>query len=483
MNEIPSENYIKNKRTPTYLQASIPFFAMLAFILFGYVLNGLRIEVMLILSTFVAGFIAKKLGYSWGEMEEEISKRLKKITPAVLIMWSVGIVIGCLMFSGTIPMIIYYGLKIIDADYLLVFTFIICLILATATGTAWGATGTAGVAMIGLGIGFGVPIPMVAGAAISGAIFGDKMSPLSDTTNLAPAATGGVTLFEHIRYMWFTTIPAVVISLVVFYIMGGLVETDNAASGIEQITSMSQSLETIFDFQGFRTILMLIPLIIILGGAAAKKPTVPMMLFGSGIAVIVGVICNGFSFQAGCESAILGFSAVCAGIDPTMLDANVVTLVTRGGAFGMIGIIVIIYSGYAFTAVWSMTGGIQLMFRPIIQRVRSAQTAMLGALVVTGLLGCVCGTSYVPSIIVPELFREKFLRLGLHPKNLSRILEDAGTCLNPLWPWSMSGIFYATTFGIPTKDYIPFSVLCYVTPIISLCYAITQFKVEKIKEQ
>ncbi len=266
------------RKKPTYLQAIIPFLAMLFFIVVGYVILKLRIELMLASAAFVAGIIAMRLGYTWKDMEEAISSRMKQITPAVYIMWAVGVVIGSCMFSGSIPVIIYYGLQVVNPQFLIVFTFLICLVLASVTGTAWGSTGTAGVAMVGISIGLGVPVEMTAGAAISGAIFGDKMSPLSDTTNLCPAATGGVTLYEHIRHMWYTTLPATIICLIAYFILGMNLDLDSSQTDMSAAESMIDNLAAIFNFEGINPLLMMIPLIIIFLGAGLKSLPSPLCL-------------------------------------------------------------------------------------------------------------------------------------------------------------------------------------------------------------
>ena len=472
------------KKQPTYLQAAIPFIAMLIFISVGYVILGLKIELMLASAALIAGIVAWRLGYSYKDMEEEICKRMKKITPAVLIMWCVGIIIGTFMYSGTIPLIIYWGLELVNPKFLIVFAFLMCLVLSSITGTSWGSAGTVGVAMMGVAIGLDVSLPMVAGAVISGAIFGDKMSPLSDTTNLCPAACGGVDLYEHIKHMWYTALPAAIISGILYLIIGLVVIEDTNATS-EGTEAMVASFEEIYNFDGIlNIILMLIPLAIVLGGAMLKKPTPPTMLIGGIAAIVVGMICHDFSIANGATAAIDGFSGALTNVNPEGINADVSELITRGGMKGMVGIITIIYSGYAFTALWSLTGGIAKLFSPLTDRVKSRGAAVTSAVIVTTILDGACGTSYVPAIIVPELFREKFLKLNMRLRNLSRILEDAGTCLNPIWPWSMSGIFYATTLGFSTTfEYVPFAFLCILTPFISIFCGVTGWGIAKMSDE
>ncbi|MFT5875229.1 MAG: NhaC family Na+:H+ antiporter [Clostridium sp.] len=469
----------KEKRLPTYIEAVTPFVMLVVLVVVGYIFLKLKIEFLLILAAIVAGLIARRLGYTWNEMENTIGERLKSITQAILIMWCVGMIIGTFMFSGSIPMMIRYSLKLINPQYLFAFSFIICVILSVVTGTAWGAVGTAGVAMMGVAAGLGLPLDITAGAVISGAIFGDKMSPLSDTTNLS-AASAGVDLYAHIKHMLYTTVPASIISLIVYLVVGfNVIEAGSALP--ETAVMMVNSLDQMFNWN----ILTLLPLVIVFGGAFLKKPTVPTMIFASIIAIVVGVWINGFTLQNGVAASIVGFTASMVnvpGFDLSTISLEVTKLVNRGGMRSMVGIITIIYCGYSFASIISKTKCLDVMLAPIVKLTKTRGQVMFATVISSILLSFAAGTSYVPTIMIPEMFRESFIRTGMKLTNLSRTLEDAGTCINPLIPWGMSGIFYATTFNMSVMAYAPWAILCWMTPILAVIYGFTGFGIATLND-
>ena len=204
------------KKKPTLAQALTPIIFMVVALALGYGVFKIKAEPIIICSAFIAGIIALRLGYTWNDMQKAIVDKIASALPATLILWSVGLLIGSLMFSGAVPMIIYYGVQMINPQFILVTAFLSSAILAIVTGTSWGSAGTIGVAMMGIAGGLGVSLPATAGAVVSGAFFGDKLSPLSDTTNLAPMAAGSE-LYEHIKHMLYTTVPAALVAIVVYF--------------------------------------------------------------------------------------------------------------------------------------------------------------------------------------------------------------------------------------------------------------------------
>lgn len=276
-------------RKPSIFEAISCIVIMALIVGVGNVYLKLPIQPLLLISAAYASFIAYRVGLRWGDIENAISDSIGKCMPAILIIFSVGIVVGTWIYSGTVPMLIYYGLKIISPQMFLVSAFIIVAIVSMATGTAWGSTATAGVALIGMAETLGVPLPIAAGAIISGGVFGDKLSPLSDTTNLAPLVTG-VDLFDHIKHMLYTTLPSVAVGIIVYLIVG--LRLDGSSFSTESIASLLSSLDSIYNWNIF----MLLPIVVIIIGALTKKPTVPMMLLSSVVAIIIGSISHGFNF-------------------------------------------------------------------------------------------------------------------------------------------------------------------------------------------
>ena len=292
------------KKKPTILQALTPIIFIVVALTIGYGYFKMKIEPLMVISAFVAGSIALKLGYTWKEMQDAIIEKISSALPATLILWSVGFLIGALMFSGTVPMIIYYGVQMINPKFLLVTAFILSALLSTITGTSWGAAGTIGVAIMGIAGGLGVSLPATAGAVVSGAFFGDKLSPLSDTTNLAPMAAGSE-LYEHIKHMLYTTIPAAIVSLIVYAIVGLTAHGDMITP--ESVTLMMEQLDSMFKFN----IVLLLPSFS--NNRIIKKwPTIPTML-GTSILTILGVIFQGFSIVDGFASLVSGFDLTMTG--------------------------------------------------------------------------------------------------------------------------------------------------------------------------
>ena len=289
------------KRKPTLWEAISCFLVMVVIIGVGKGLLRLDIQPLLILAAFYAAVIGKRLGYSYQDMEKGITENLATSLPVIYILVCVGIVIGTWIYSGTVPYLIYLGLKLISPELFLVAAFLITAIVSTATGTAWGSVATAGLALIGVAGEMGIPLGMAAGAIISGGVFGDKMSPLSDTTNLAPMVCD-VDLFQHIRHMFWTTIPASCVGLLVWFFAGKNL-TITAANSVN-VEALSNNLSAIYNFN----LLLLLPAVIVIVGAMLKQPTVPLMLLSSVVAIGLGVYFHGFDFTAGVHACVAGFN-------------------------------------------------------------------------------------------------------------------------------------------------------------------------------
>lgn len=457
------------KRKASFVESILSLLFMVIFVFVGFFAFQLRVELMMVAAACCAGIMAWRLGYRWSELEEAISERITKATPAILIIWVIGMVISTFIFSGSIPMMIYYGIEFINPQYLLVSAYLLCIVFSTVTGTSWGSVGTAGLAFMSIAAGYGVPLHITAAAVICGAIFGDKVSPLSESTNIAAACTG-VNLYEHIKSLMWTTIPAALISLIVFYIAG--LNFDVQGQGIpKNALAMQNGLNDMFHWNP----LLLLPFVIILVGAIMKKPPVPTMLLGSFTAIIIGVTYQGFTLKNGIESALKGFNVnMIPGVNPENLADSVLTLLNRGGIISMVGIVVIIYCGYAYTAIISKAGFLETAITPLTQRVRTRGPLMITTLFTGLLLLVFSGTSYTGAIMLPEMFMKAFQRSGMAAKTLSRSIEDVGTMVAPLVPWGTSGAFYISTLGVPifgSGGYGPWAVMTYITPIIAIILA------------
>ena len=465
------------RRKPTFWESISCLLVMGITIGVGFGYFKIGIQPLLILSDAYAAYIGKRVGLTWGEMEKAISVRLGNCMPAIFILFAVGIVIGTWVYSGTVPMMIYYGLKIINPTFFLVTAFIIVSIVSVATGTAWGSTATAGVALMGIASELGIPLPMAAGAIIAGGVFGDKLSPLSDTTNLA-AMVCEVNLFDHIKHMLYTTIPASIVGMLVFLFVGFQMDS-NTANNEGVVTILSQ-LDSIYNWN----VLMLLPFVVIFWGAFYKKPTVPIMLFSSIVAVFVGMFSNGFSFVDGFQSMVNGFnvSMIHNGIETSALSEAVSKLINRGGIFSMTTIAVTIICGYAFAGIVEAAGCLDVILDSFYSRVKSVAQLIGVTILGSAAIVFTAGVASISIIMIGTLLKDAYIKMGLHPKNLSRTLEDAGTMLLPFVPWGVSGIFYLEVLGVGPGSFWIWAIPCYLCIVFAMIYGITGIGIAKVKE-
>lgn len=459
------------KRAPTLFE-SISCFVFLAVVIgigFGYF--EIPIQPLLLLSAAYAAFIAYRVGLSWEDMEKGISTRLNTAMPAIFIIFSVGIIVGTWIYSGTVPMLIYYGLLIIDPQYFLVTAFVISAIVSVATGTAWGSSATAGVALIGIAVEMNMPLGITAGAIISGAVFGDKLSPLSDTTNLAPLVVG-VDLYDHIKHMLWTTLPASLIGIIVWYIAGMQIDASSASGN--SVSGLTTDLEQIFNWNIF----MLLPFVLILWGAFFKKPIVPIMLLSSVVAVIIGVLSNGFSL-------VDGFTAMANGFSVDMVNSNVefsetvLSLLNRGGIFSMVTIVVTIFCGYAFAGIVEAAGCLDRILESFTRMVQSTWQIVGSTILGSIIIVFTAGVASISIIMVGVLMKDAYNKKNLDLLNLSRTLEDSGTMILGFVPWGVSAIYYMEVLGVGVGEYWMWAVPCYLCIVFAMIYAVTGIGMKK----
>lgn len=464
------------KKQPNLFEAFSPIVVMLLLLAIGFGVYGFSPEPLLILASVYAGFIAWRLGYTWDEMMEGIQEKIKQAMPAILILISIGILIGTWMIAGTIPMMIYYGLKIIDPTFIVLIAFVVSAIISIVTGTSWGSAGTVGVALMGIATGLGASLPATAGAVVAGAYFGDKLSPLSDTTNLAPIAAGSE-LYEHIRHMLWTTVPAAVISIIVYLFVGFNVSSADASTP-ETMTVMLDTLASMFDWN----ILLLLPPTIVLYGALRKKPTLPTIIFSSIVAAVISRFMQGFSVTDIFASTVSGFDVAMvnrANFNPDTVITEVLDLVHQGGMQSMTGVVLIAFSAFIFAGIMTTSGSLDVIIGALMKVVKRT-----GDLILTTVLSCltmalVTGNSYLSIIVPGETFKDTYKKNKLQAKTLSRTLEDSGTVVVPLVPWSSAGVFMAGTLGVSTLSYAPWAILCYTGFIFAIILGYTGIGIAK----
>lgn len=463
------------KKKPTLAQALTPIIFMVIALTVGYGVLKIKIEPIMVISAFLAGIIALRLGYTWDEMQKSIIDKIASALPATLILWSVGFLIGSLMFAGTVPMIIYYGVQMISPKFLLVTAFLASAILSIVTGTSWGAAGTIGVAMMGIAGGLGVSLPATAGAVVSGAFFGDKLSPLSDTTNLAPMAAGSE-LYEHIKHMLYTTLPAAAVSLVVYFIVG--LKADGEMVTPQLVQTMMDQLDAMFNFNP----ILLLPIVLVILGSVKKWPTIPTMLGVSIFTVFLGTVVQGFDIVDGFKSLVEGFNVSMTGFNGTPTD-EVIKLINRGGVVSVTGTTVLIFCAMGFAGIVSVSGMLDVVLDLLMSKVKSTVGIILATIASCFTVAFVTGSSYLSILIPGELFKEVYPKRNLSAKNLSRTLEDSGTVLVPLVPWSAAGAYMTATLGVPTLEYLPWAILNYSGIIFAIIFAITGFGIAKIDKK
>lgn len=461
------------KRQPTFLESISTIIVMICIVTIGFIKFEIPIQALLILSSAYAVWIAKRVGLNWSDLEEGITRRLATAMPAIFIILSVGIIVGSWMFSGTVPALIYYGLEFLNPNYFLVSAFVICAITSVATGTAWGSASTAGIALMAIASQLHIAPGITAGAIIAGAVFGDKMSPLSDTTNLAALVTK-VNIFSHIRAMVWTTVPASIVGFVVWFIVG-LQYSGDAKS--KQISEMLNELSHIYHINIFTWI----PVVVIIVCLLCKFGTVPAMLTSSLSALLVGWLNNGFSLIDGFKATFNGFTKEMVS-GHTHLTEKVITLIQQGGMMSMTEIIVTIFCGYAFAGIVERTGCLDVILKKISGNINSVGQLVFATVIGGLLMVLAAGVASVVIIMVGVLMMDMYNKMNLDRTTLSRTLEDSGTMVLPLIPWGTSGIYYAKQLGVSFDQYFIWTIPCYLCVVFALIYGFTGLGIKKVKQ-
>ena len=458
------------KRRPTFVQSLSPLIAVAIFLGFGYGYLGLRIEILLIAAAAVAAFIAVRLGYTYKELENGVLESMMKGMPAMLVVIVVGALIGSWITAGTIPVLIYYGLQIISPKLFLVTACIVASIVSVVTGTSYGTVGTIGVAFIGIAHGLEIPLSQAAGAIIAGAYFGDKISPFSDTTNLAPIAAKS-NLYDHIRHTLWTTTPAWLLGLLV-YLLLGIFSTPSGDVSLEKTDLIMGVLRDSFRFHW----LLLLPPVITLYFAIRRKPIIPGMLFSSAVAVVLAIVIQESELKTAVKSMVFGFE--------TRTGERIVDeLLIRGGMVNMMNVTLIAFCAFAFGGIVQKAGMLDVLLERLL---KVANT--VGRIVASTVASCIVtammtGSSYLSILIPGELFAPAYRRYNLAAKNLSRTTEDSGTVVVPLVPWSIAGVFMAGTLGVETLSYAKWAIMCYSGFIFALIYGFTGIAIAtKVRE-
>jgi NhaC family Na+:H+ antiporter len=464
----------------TLAAALVPIGCMFALIIAAGVLGTLGTEILiaiLLLTAFVAGLVAHRQGFGWAEIQRSTGEKVADVLPALLILLSIGLLIAGWVLSGTIPWLVYWGIRLIEPRFLALTAFFATALMSLFTGTSWGSAGTIGVALMGTAAAIGTDLAVTAGAVVSGAYFGDKMSPLSDSTNIT-AIGAGAPLYHHIRQMMYTAVPsfaaAVAVFLTVGLMDGSAGEVVRPAAAVELLAD----LERVFRLDWP----VIVPLLVVVVGIVRQAPPALAISASALVATAIGVGWQGFGLHDSLVAVVAGFraemipglaeSAESAGIDGgTGPGAQFLGLVERGGLYSMTYPLVVVIAAFLLAGAMDVSGALDLLIHRLLSAVRSVFGLIAATMAAGATMIALISHGGVTALVIGGLFQPAYEERDLAPENLSRSIEDSVTLTEPLMPWTVSAVFMAVTLGVPTLSYAPWAVFCYGGPLFSLLIA------------
>ncbi|WP_279009816.1 Na+/H+ antiporter NhaC [Synergistes jonesii] len=482
---------VTKAKKPSFVVALATFICIAGTISFGLLKLGLDAHVPIAVAAAIAALVGKfVVGITWEEMETAICNAISSSISALLILIAIGMLVGSWVQAGVVPGLIYYGFDVLSPGIFLFATLILCSIISLATGSSWGVGGTAGVALIGIAAGLGIPAPLTAGIIISGAYFGDKMSPLSDTTNLAPAVSGS-NLFDHIRAMMWTTTPSYIIVAIITIVLGFSYSSGAGSFDPSRIDAFQKILAAEFSIN---PLYVAIPTIVVLGLAVLKCPALPSMMAGtaaaSALAMFQGktlaealtAIHYGYESTVATklsETAVEGLPAVMSelgitGVSPETaheISSLVTELLNRGGLDSMMWSLSLIMIALVLGGVMESCHYLDVLLNPMLYKIRS-----VGGFVTLVVTSCFVsnlflGDQYLAIVVPGRMFKTAVAKTELSPRMLSRTLEDCGTMTAVLVPWTGCGAFQSGALGVPTLTYAPYCFLNIINPFMAILLA------------
>ena len=476
--KVDNQNIIENKELNIW-EALVPviiLMVLLAYNIFfagGEMFGGYSNHIIMLIGGFVAAIIGFFNKVTYQRMLAEIWENLKSIFVPIMILLLVGALAGTWLISGVIPAMVYYGLQVLRPSIFLPASVIICAIISIATGSSWTTSATVGIALIGIGNALGIDTGMIAGAVISGAYFGDKMSPMSDTTNLAPAIAG-TDLFTHIRYMTITTVPTIIVTLIVFAILSVMTET----SGNTDISNLLESIKTTFNITPW---LFLVPLTVI---ALILLKTKPLIALGAG--VLVAAI-FAFIFQpdilTGLNDSKIGavFTSMLTDTQITTDNEKLNDLFSSGGMMGMLWTTLLVSSAMVFGGIMDAIGALARITKVLLS-VADSVFGLFATTVISCLgLNAIASDQYLAIVIPGKMFKKAYDDKGLAPENLSRTLEDSGTVTSVLIPWNTCGAYQSSVLGVGVGEYFVYAIFNWLSPFTTLLFAALNIKIKLLK--
>ena len=456
-------------RDPHLWEALISIVGLIVFISLAILRYETDPQVPILLGVLVAAIIGLRAGYSWKDIETGMLNGITNSLQAIVILAIIGILIGVWIVSGVVPTLLYYGLKILHPKIFLPAALLICSITSLATGSSWGTTGTIGIALIGIGEGLGFPLPLVAGAVLSGAYFGDKMSPLSDTTNMAPAMVG-TDLYTHIKHMSYTTGVSYGLTLVIEFVLGFFY-----GGGQVNLESVNQILAGI-DAQFSINPLLLIPPALVMILAFRKIPAVPGIVIGILAAGVLGAILQKNTFGTLLSAAYGGYASN-SGVEA------VDNLLTKGGFESMMYTVSLVICAMMFGGIMEKTNQLRVVVNVILKKAQTTGSLISATILTAVGSNIILCDQYMSIVMTGKMYAQSYIDKGLHPKNLSRAIEDSATVTANLVPWNSGGAYQAATLGVPTIAYLPFNFFCWITPIVSMLYGWFNITIDPLEEE
>ena len=432
-------------------------------------------QFILLLGGAVAAIVGFKWKISYEVMLKKVAENLQSVTGALLILLFVGALAGTWLVSGIIPAMIYYGLQILHPSIFLPACIIICAIISLATGSSWTTSATVGIALIGIGKVLGIPVGMVAGAVISGAYFGDKLSPLSDTTNLAPAMAGGE-LFSHIRYMTLTTVPSIIVTLIVFFI----ISFTQTTAGIADIDSLMLAIKDKFTINFS---LFLVPAVVVFL-IVRKAPPLVALLIGTLLGGLFALIfqkdilievaqASSFSFEVAYKGIM---NAITVATEVKTTNPLLNDLFSSGGMEGMLGTIWLIMCAMVLGGIMDAIGALARISNALLSWATSTFQLFASTVASCLAINLTASDQYLSIVIPGKMFAEAYKKRGLAPENLSRTLEDSGTVTSVLIPWNTCGAYQSGVLGVGVGEYFIYAIFNWLSPFMTLLYAAFKIK-------
>ncbi|RSK40244.1 Na+/H+ antiporter NhaC [Mangrovimonas spongiae] len=481
----PQDEHIVSNKELNIWEALIPVFALVVMLFYNVffvygddALSGSN-QFILLLGAAVAAIVGFFNKVSFDQMVEEVAENVKSTSGAIIILLMVGALAGTWLISGIIPTMIYYGLQILNPTIFLAASVVICAIISIATGSSWTTSATVGIALIGIGETLGISLGMTAGAVLSGAYFGDKMSPLSDTTNLAPAMAG-TDLFTHIRYMAFTTVPTITVALIVFIIIGLNIDT----TGTPDISDKLAAIDGAFTISPW---LFLVPAAVIFLIVKKTSPLIALLIgtLLGGVAAIIAqpdIVAN----IAGSDS--LTFKAAYRGVmDAITVDVAVETssaelndLFSSGGMSGMLGTIWLIVCAMVFGGIMDAIGALSRISKALLSLASSTFGLFASTVASCLALNVTASDQYLALVVPGKMFKKAYEEKGLAPENLSRTLEDSGTVTSVLVPWNTCGAYQSGVLGVSVADYFFYAIFNWLSPFMTLLFAAFSIKIKQL---